>query len=576
MMRPVSMPASTTKTVQPVTLTPYASVSRTACAPENAGSSAGWVLMKRSPKRARNAAPTSFMKPAETTRSGWYESTRSASPTSQATRSSPLPSGWTKVGTPAARARSSPWAPALSEPTATISASRIPAATASSTVCSSVPDPDSRTTTLKGRGVSTALPYRRGLVEPRAPPRRDRRPRRHDPRGHTDEEPRDQGPASAGLGRYGTEDRYGRQQAQLRHRRRDHRPVSQTDARADYPRGTPQHEVRQVRELAEHQDQPTRRIGSQRGRQLGDPATALVQRGQEGDAAAHDDRRNTRPGRHRDALGPRGPGTHRIPADDLGDADDARKSSEDGRTDERLGHLNRRREQERDDADRQHVRPGEGQDEPDKEPLPGFQRQVVGLVREHGLTRRHPGQARQDEEQDRGQSQRHERDRGRADHGPGTVAEQPELRRQLEPARDRPRRSGQRGNDDGGGNDDPARRCGTDRGQHHGERPRKGWCTHLDALALGTQTPHFEATRLAACRRLTRAGHPSILASTRGSWQMDTLWPGKVAGSGDEDDKIVWTHADRGEVTWPTRTARAPDAQLSPPRMQFLRARNGS
>src|SRR5665647_1238985 len=164
MMRPVSMPASTTKTVQPVTLTPYASVSRTACAPGNAGSSAGCVLMKRSPKRARNAAPTSFMKPAETTRSGWYESTRSASPTSQAARSSSLPSGWTKVGTPAARARSSPYAPALSEPTATISASRIPAATASSTVCSSVPDPDSRTTTLKGRGFGTALAYRRGLL----------------------------------------------------------------------------------------------------------------------------------------------------------------------------------------------------------------------------------------------------------------------------------------------------------------------------------------------------------------------------------------------------------------------------
>ena len=67
---PVSVPASTRCTLQPVTLTPYSSASGTACAPGNAGSSAGWVLMIRPMKRERKWGPRIFMKPADTIRSG--------------------------------------------------------------------------------------------------------------------------------------------------------------------------------------------------------------------------------------------------------------------------------------------------------------------------------------------------------------------------------------------------------------------------------------------------------------------------------------------------------------------------
>ena len=55
-----------------MTFTPAASASRTACVPGNAGSSAGWVLISRPPNASRKSGPTSFMKPAETTRSGSY------------------------------------------------------------------------------------------------------------------------------------------------------------------------------------------------------------------------------------------------------------------------------------------------------------------------------------------------------------------------------------------------------------------------------------------------------------------------------------------------------------------------
>ena len=84
----MSMPSSTTMTVQPVTLAPYASASRTPCAPGKAGSRAGWVLMIRPPNRSRNVPPNSFMKPASTTRSGLKTATVSAMAASQAARSS--------------------------------------------------------------------------------------------------------------------------------------------------------------------------------------------------------------------------------------------------------------------------------------------------------------------------------------------------------------------------------------------------------------------------------------------------------------------------------------------------------
>ena len=103
----MSMPSSTTMTVHPVTLTPYASASRTPCAPGNDGSSAGWVLTIRPPNRPRNVAPNSFMNPASTTRSGENTATVSAIAASHAARSSKSLTETTAVGMPASRAMSS-------------------------------------------------------------------------------------------------------------------------------------------------------------------------------------------------------------------------------------------------------------------------------------------------------------------------------------------------------------------------------------------------------------------------------------------------------------------------------------
>ena len=83
---PVSTPPSTTKRVAPVTLTPYARASAGPCMPGNDGDSAGWVLTRGPRTRPRNSSPTSFMKPAETTRSGSCPATVSASARSQCSR----------------------------------------------------------------------------------------------------------------------------------------------------------------------------------------------------------------------------------------------------------------------------------------------------------------------------------------------------------------------------------------------------------------------------------------------------------------------------------------------------------
>ena len=87
--------------------------------PGNAGSSAGWVLTKRSPNRARNAGPTSFMKPAETTRSGSCSATAAASAASQAARSAKSGTATTNVGTRACSALVRAVMPGRSAPTAT-------------------------------------------------------------------------------------------------------------------------------------------------------------------------------------------------------------------------------------------------------------------------------------------------------------------------------------------------------------------------------------------------------------------------------------------------------------------------
>ena len=68
---------------------------------------------------ARNSAPTSFMKPASTTRSGSMPATVSASARSQCSRLANWPTRCTKVGTPARSARARPSMPSRSAPTAT-------------------------------------------------------------------------------------------------------------------------------------------------------------------------------------------------------------------------------------------------------------------------------------------------------------------------------------------------------------------------------------------------------------------------------------------------------------------------
>src|SRR5690606_15334404 len=157
MIGPVSTPVSTKCTVDPVTLPPIASASATACMPGNAGSNAGCVLITRFGKVSRNAGPSSFMNPAETTRSGSYAATASLRALSQAARS-----GWSavrtvKCGMPARSARSSASAPARSVPTATTVAGKDGSATASRTACNRVPDPEARTTSFACAGNSNLV-----------------------------------------------------------------------------------------------------------------------------------------------------------------------------------------------------------------------------------------------------------------------------------------------------------------------------------------------------------------------------------------------------------------------------------
>ena len=122
MIGPVSTPSSTKWTVQPVTLAPYASASRTPWAPGKLGSSAGWVFTNRPPKRARNSLPTIFMNPADTTRSGSWAETASARAVSHSSRLAWSLTLHTKTGSPARSARASPSMFSRSAPTATISA----------------------------------------------------------------------------------------------------------------------------------------------------------------------------------------------------------------------------------------------------------------------------------------------------------------------------------------------------------------------------------------------------------------------------------------------------------------------
>ena len=77
------------------------------------------MLIIRPPNAARKAGPTSFRKPALTTRSGAYAATSLVSASSQSARLGWSATACTKVGMPAAAARSSPATAGRSEPTAT-------------------------------------------------------------------------------------------------------------------------------------------------------------------------------------------------------------------------------------------------------------------------------------------------------------------------------------------------------------------------------------------------------------------------------------------------------------------------
>ena len=80
---PVSTPASTTCTVQPVSAAPAASASRTAWAPGNAGSSAGWVL--RTVQPAEDRGPEQLHEPGRHDE-GRARGRRSARPAPRPTR----------------------------------------------------------------------------------------------------------------------------------------------------------------------------------------------------------------------------------------------------------------------------------------------------------------------------------------------------------------------------------------------------------------------------------------------------------------------------------------------------------
>ena len=90
------------------------------------------------------------MKPAETTRSGWYDAHDSVTAASQASRLSKSLTRCTNVGMPARSARASPSMPSRSAPTATTLAPYEGSADASSSACRFVPEPETSTTSRAG------------------------------------------------------------------------------------------------------------------------------------------------------------------------------------------------------------------------------------------------------------------------------------------------------------------------------------------------------------------------------------------------------------------------------------------
>ena len=117
---PVSTPSSTRCSVQPVTVTPCASASRTACAPGNAGSSAGCVLSTRPPCRAEEGRAEDPHEARRTPpRPGPPRRPRGPAPHPTRPGRRSRAGRTTTVATPAARATSSPPASGRSLITAT-------------------------------------------------------------------------------------------------------------------------------------------------------------------------------------------------------------------------------------------------------------------------------------------------------------------------------------------------------------------------------------------------------------------------------------------------------------------------
>ena len=141
---PVSTPASTRCTVQPVIFTPWARASRTPWAPGKDGSRAGCVLTIRPANRSRTGAPRIRMNPEHTTQSGSWAAIASARAASHSAREAWSPGATVKVSMPWASARARPCAWGTSEPTATTSTGDAPEATASRTAWRLVPDPETR------------------------------------------------------------------------------------------------------------------------------------------------------------------------------------------------------------------------------------------------------------------------------------------------------------------------------------------------------------------------------------------------------------------------------------------------
>jgi hypothetical protein len=125
---PPSSESSTKWTVTPVTFTPAARASRTACPPGNDGSSAGWRFRIRFGNAASVAGPTIRMYPARTTSSGAIAVSVSARTRSSSARAASSPrgaAGTSSVSIPCSTAQSSA-GQSRSAKTSAISASSAP------------------------------------------------------------------------------------------------------------------------------------------------------------------------------------------------------------------------------------------------------------------------------------------------------------------------------------------------------------------------------------------------------------------------------------------------------------------